>query len=52
MELLAVLAAILIIIAPILAISAFVRVQRLAQQLRGAWEYRDMFVSADLLQLR
>ena len=35
MELLAVLAIILIIITPILAISAFVRVQRIAEQLRG-----------------
>ena len=35
MELLAVLAVILIIITPILAISAFVRVQSLAEQLRG-----------------
>jgi uncharacterized membrane protein len=35
MELLAVLAVILIIITPILAISAFVRVQRIAEQLRG-----------------
>ena len=36
MELLAVLAIILIIITPILAIAAFVRVQRIAEQLRGA----------------
>ena len=35
MELLAVLAVILVIITPILAISAFVRVQRIAEQLRG-----------------
>src|SRR3989449_2642329 len=35
MELLAVLAIILIIITPILAIAAFVRVQRIAEQLRG-----------------
>ncbi len=35
MELLAVLAVILLIITPILAISAFVRVQRIAEQLRG-----------------
>jgi len=35
MELLAVLAILLIIITPILAISAFIRVQRLADQLRG-----------------
>jgi uncharacterized membrane protein len=35
MELLAVLAVILILITPILAISAFVRVQRIAEQLRG-----------------
>jgi len=36
MELLAVLAVILVIITPILAISAFVRVQRIAEQLRGS----------------
>src|SRR5882757_1441247 len=36
MELLAVLAILLIIITPILAIAAFVRVQRIADQLRGA----------------
>src|SRR5258708_9210808 len=35
MELLAALAIILIIITPILAIAAFVRVQRIAEQLRG-----------------
>jgi uncharacterized membrane protein len=35
MEILAVLAVILIIITPILAISAFVRIQRIAEQLRG-----------------
>jgi uncharacterized membrane protein len=35
MELLAVLAVILLIVTPILAISAFVRVQRIAEQLRG-----------------
>jgi uncharacterized membrane protein len=35
MEILAVLAVILVIITPILAISAFVRVQRIAEQLRG-----------------
>ena len=35
MELLAVLAVILILITPILAISAFIRVQRIAEQLRG-----------------
>jgi uncharacterized membrane protein len=35
MELLAVLAVILVIITPILAITAFVRVQRIAEQLRG-----------------
>jgi uncharacterized membrane protein len=35
MELLAVLAVLLIILTPILAISAFVRVQRIAEQLRG-----------------
>jgi uncharacterized membrane protein len=36
MEILAVLAVILVIITPILAISAFVRVQRIAEQLRGS----------------
>src|SRR5258708_29589649 len=35
MELLAALAIVLIIITPILAIAAFVRVQRIAEQLRG-----------------
>ncbi len=51
MELLGVLAAILIIVTPILAISAFVRVQRIVEQLR-AFPFQDLIARLYALERR